>query len=392
MTEICNPCPHIRITDLFSATPIRSFGGGGHSIRIETSLGDLSFPGTGLLPEIIAIQRLITLSHLYDVLVFEWDALVAQTFFSSPAIFPLLSISLCLDNAVHKIQGIENQAFVDGSEKASIARKNLLAYRMKIDSFMDCQILLCADTLGRGFHPDLYTKSGVLNDTEGMEAFVDDLLIHHLVTGTNQSSTYRLREALGVIVSELFENTELHGKRNLEGGFLAKNSLRGIVIKRVERQAKSRSEIGQRRDVLLEYLEISIFDSGVGFYSSYTGNKLDSSVPLADEWKVMHHCLQRHHDKNISDSRLEHRGMGLYEVLRALMAAKGLIEIRSGRAYAYRTFLEGDMRMQLESKDSFARPGMPKPILLDADRKFVTVPTEHEQLVGAAVRVLFPLK
>lgn len=392
MNQSANSPPYVGIVELFEATPVREFGGDASCLRIGISGRDINLVDNGALSEVVAIQRLITLSHIYSQMVFEWDTVAAETFFSSPAIFPVLSISLCLENSSHKVVNRKTKALDDGNALASAARKSLLAYRLKIDSFMDCQILLCADSLGRGAHPDLYTKNGILNDTDGMEALVEDLLVHHLATGTEQSSTYKLREALGVIVSELFENTELHGKRSIGGGLLAKNSLRGMIIKRVEKKAKSRSPVGRLREIPLQYLEISIFDSGIGFYSSFTRNRLDSSVSLDDEWDVMHHCLQRHHNKKIPDSRLEHRGMGLYEVLRALMSAKGLIEIRSGRTYAYRTFLEGDMRIQLESRDSDARPGMPKPVLLDADRKFVTIPTEHEQLVGSAVRVLFPLK
>lgn len=392
MIQSTNPTSFVRITDLFEATPIRELGTDAACVRLRISERDISSSDAGPLSEVIAIQRVITLSRLHSEIIFEWDRLAAQLVFSSPAIFPFYSVLLCLENASHEILDVATGVVEDGNSLANAARKNLLAYRLKIDSFMDCQILICADTLGRGAHPDLYTRNGVLNDTEGMEALVEDLLIHHLATGTKQSATYKLREALGVIVSELFENTELHAKREIGGGLIEKNSLRGIIIKRVEKRARARPLIGGVQDVSLEYLEISIFDSGVGFYSSFTRELLDSSVSLEDEWNIMHHCLQRHHDKKISDARLEHRGMGLYEVLRALMSAKGLIEIRSGRTYAYRTFLEGDMRMQLESRDSEARPGMPKPVLLDASRKFVTVPTEHEQLIGAAVRVLFPLK
>jgi hypothetical protein len=35
---------------------------------------------------------------------------------------------------------------------------------------------------------------------------------------------------------------------------------------------------------------------------------------------------------------------------------------------------------------------MPKPVLLDVDRRPFQVPTEHEKLIGSTVRVLIPLK
>jgi hypothetical protein len=83
--------------------------------------------------------------------------------------------------------------------------------------------------------------------------------------------------------------------------------------------------------------------------------------------------------------------MGLYEVLRALQYLKGKFEVRSGRVYGFRTFLEGETQFQIEAASSPTRPGMPKPVLLDQQKQFVRVPSPNGMVVGAAIRVLIPL-
>jgi hypothetical protein len=83
--------------------------------------------------------------------------------------------------------------------------------------------------------------------------------------------------------------------------------------------------------------------------------------------------------------------MGLYEVLRALQLLRGAIEVRTGRIFGYRTFMEGDLKFKMEPATSLTRPGMPKPQLLDVERRIVTVPTRHELLVGSSIRVIVPL-
>lgn len=381
----------IRIAELLTTKPISALVGDSRDVRVLISQADLSVINDDEFPEVIGIQRIMTLATVCPELSFEWDVAVAQKVFTSPALFPILSVVLCLEGVSHFLRLSNDQPAKDCSASVVRARKALLSYRLKIDAFMDCQIVVCADSLGQGYHPDLYERSGVLNDTEGMEALVEDLMVRHLATGTDQSRTYKLREILGVILSELFENTETHGKRDLDGNPIPKNGLRGLIIKRVQKSARVKSATGKTTTESLAYLELSIFDSGIGFYPSFTRQALDQATSLDEEWKVMHHCMERHVNDGIADIRPGYRGMGLYEVLRALMIAKGFIEIRTGRVYAYRTFLEGDMRIQLEPKNSDSRPGMPKAVLLDSERKFVTVPTNHEALSGSAVRVIFPL-
>ena len=83
--------------------------------------------------------------------------------------------------------------------------------------------------------------------------------------------------------------------------------------------------------------------------------------------------------------------MGLYEVLRALKMMQGMLEIRTGRIHGYRSFLEGELRLQLEPETSETRPGMPKASLLDVDRNVATYPSPRDLVRGSVVRVVVPL-
>jgi hypothetical protein len=120
---------------------------------------------------------------------------------------------------------------------------------------------------------------------------------------------------------------------------------------------------------------------------------LGSHVPVEVEYAIVLKCLGRHSEnaRAIPDSRPGHRGMGLYEVLRALEAMQGMLEVRTGRIHGYRSFLEGELRLQLEPGTSETKPGMPKASLLDVDRKVASYPLPRELVRGSLVRVVVPL-
>ncbi len=61
----------------------------------------------------------------------------------------------------------------------------------------------------------------------------------------------------------------------------------------------------------IDAFELSVFDSGPGFFASFSRRPIEEDVGLDLEWKVVHACLERHYEPGRTDVRQGHRGMGL---------------------------------------------------------------------------------
>ncbi|MDO3556090.1 hypothetical protein [Ralstonia pseudosolanacearum] len=337
--------------------------------------------------EVLAIQRLLTLSRRMPIHV-RWERHIAARALASPTIFPLLAVLIALEGTSHEIEGRENG---QAEELLDAARRKLFKERLKTDLFSDTQVVICADSRGRGTPPDLYGIDGRMIEREEFEAIIEELVTRQAATELSTSLAVHWSSALATIVSELFENADSHGKTHLSGLPIQKNGIRGLVLKRTSVPRPKGKDAGNATAGPIEAFELSIFDSGPGFFASFMREPIQGSVDLELEWKVLHSCLERHYEPGLADFRQAHRGMGLYEVLRALQMLRGSIAVRTGRIYGYRTFMEGEFKIKMEPANSPTRPGMPKPQLLDFERRYVTVPSEHELLVGSSVRVIVPL-
>ncbi|WP_151072642.1 hypothetical protein [Cupriavidus oxalaticus] len=343
----------------------------------------------GSLPEVVAIQRLISLSRGGASIRVIWARDVSEHVAAAPALYPLQAVLLLLDGVEHVIEE------ADGTRRNAMfgpARRKIYGYLPSTDLFADRQALLCADTRGQGRPSSLYSsETGQLLSRADFDSLISEILSAQTAVNVSSTRAFIFRQTVSTIVAELFENAELHGRAAMDGTPIKKSGIRGIIFHRIQShapaQARSAASVGSAADVL----EISVFDAGLGFYGSYSGQPLQEEVPLEDEWEVVHQCMLRHFEDDVSGVGPSHRGMGLYEVLRGLKVLGGRIEVRTGRVYGYRTFMQGEPKLLLEAQASRSRPGMPKPRLLDKTRQFVTVPTVHEQLVGAAIRVLIPL-
>lgn len=337
--------------------------------------------------EVLAIQRLLTLSRHNPIHV-RWQQHIAARVLASPTIFPLLAVLVVLENASHDIEGLDKEQVADSLDAA---RRKLFKERLKTDLFADTQVVICADSRGRGTPPDLYGSDGSLIQREDFEAIIEELVTRQVGADLSTSSAVHWSSALATIVSELFENADTHGKTELSGLPIRKNGIRGLVLKRTKVERPRGRDAGDAVNRPIDAFELSVFDSGPGFFASFMREPIQPRVDIDLEWKVVHLCLERHYEPGLTDVRQGHRGMGLYEVLRALQLLRGAIEVRTGRIYGYRTFMEGEFKFKMEPSTSPTRPGMPKPQLLDFERRFVAVPSEHELLVGSSVRVIVPL-
>ena len=406
------PSPvNLSLPELATAAPVLA-AGCDISIDVpESYLSDERFELPGV--EALAIQRLITLAHDAATLKVFWHTAAARRLLDSPSVHPLAAVALCLNNAEHAAPE-DAKLSPDAFDRA---RTKVLGHKLSADMFTDRQVVMCLDFERPSLPADLYEPSTRrLRPEADFESLVDDLVYAQHGAGFKAEKLSRLRLALAVILRELLENTDDHAKTDFEGKVLRPNSIRGLLVKRILETRRL-----PKRDATnlppVPCLEFTVFDSGIGYYNSYRrqllrgqargepvvvgdkqadtvrGFELGSNVSVEVEYAIVLKCLGRHSEnaKSIPDSRPGHRGMGLYEVLRALKAMQGMLEVRTGRIHGYRSFLEGELRLQLEPETSETRPGMPKASLLDVDRKIASYPLPRELVRGSVVRIVVPL-
>lgn len=346
---------------------------------------------SGMPAEVFAIQRVLTLARAGASIRVVWGPAIAAKVATAAPLYPLLAVLVTLQRAEHEVSG---QVASDAEDFVAQARMAIARYRLTSDLFSTSQVLICADSRGQARPPDLYQRStGKLRSREDFETLVADVLTGQVGQAVEQANAFRQATALGVVVAELFENTDMHARLDLSGSPVGPDAMRGVYFKRVtlERPAPIGS-VKNAPPVNVDFLEVSVFDTGLGYFCSYTKKPLENSTDLEFEWKVLHNCFERHYYLGTEDLRPGHRAMGLAEVLRAIQALKGRIEVRTGRLFAYRTFMEGDLQAQMQEFSSrWARLAWPRPKLLDVEKRYVAVPSLHEQVVGAAVRIVVPL-
>jgi hypothetical protein len=338
--------------------------------------------------EVLAIQRLISLARAANVHT-VWEKAAWDTVSASPALYPLLSVLLVLSRVEHSLEAKDGHTPVD----ISAVREIVLNHRLAKSAAIASDVVLCLEGARTGVPADLYNPSTLqLHPREYFESMAVEELATNPPVGAAAQRVYEHASLLGTILAELIENSETHGRLGAESRPILDTGVRGLVFRRVKLVlAVPKPVKGQPTTREVNCFEASIFDSGIGYFASYTRGPLTSQTDLKFEWQVLHNCLERHYHPDLSDSRPSHRGLGLYEVLRALQALKGRIEFRTGRLYAYRTFLDGELQAQMEPKAQFAHFAWPKPRLLDVNKKYLALPTKQEKLVGASVRILVPL-
>jgi len=397
------------LADLATTAPLPV---GGQKIVVDVSDAYVSDDRFGLPGvEGLAIQRLITLANDASAIEFVWGPAAARRVFESPSSFPLAAIVLCLNNAGHHLPAdpkINRESF-------ERARSALLSQKLRADISPERQVLVCLDFERPNLPYDLYEPATRrLRPESDFESLIDNLIYAQSDAGFKAERLSRLRMQLAVILRELLENTDDHAKTDYEGRVLRPNSIRGLLVKRIFETPRlpKASAVEAAPQPCLEF---TLFDSGIGYYNSYRrqllrGQARGQPVVVGDsqvntirqfelgpnvspeaEYSIVLKCLGRHQEQAIPDPRPGHRGMGLYEVLRALKMMQGMFEVRTGRIHGYRSFLEGEHRILLEPDTSKTRPGMPRASLLDVTRKYAPSPAPREQVRGTVVRVVVPL-
>lgn len=338
--------------------------------------------------EVFVIQRLLTISRLGIPLTVSWAQAIGKRLPEIVRLQPLLGVALMLQGVTQKLSGFDS---AQSEQMLAVARIGVLKHRLIKDLFSPSQLLLCADSRGHGRPEQLYLpRGGALRPRSHFETLVQEVLATELKATGDTAKQFKWASSLGVIVAELFENTDVHAMTDLEGTRFRTNAMRGLIFKRTKIAIPMRDDSRKLVEVEKDCLEISVFDTGLGYFRSFTRSEDKRDIEF--EWRVLHKCLERHFDEEIPDLRPAHRALGLAEVLRSLQNLTGRIEIRTGRTFGYRTFIEGQLQAQMQPLGSeWSRFRWPRPRLLDMTKSVVAVPTAHEDLVGSAIRVIIPL-
>jgi hypothetical protein len=338
--------------------------------------------------EVFAIQRLLTISRLGIPLTVSWAPAISRRLLEIVRLQPLLGVALMLQGVTHKLVGFGSS---QSEQMLTAARDGVLRHRLIKDLFSPSQLLLCADSRGHGRPEQLYLpRGGALRPRSHFETLVQEVLATELKATGDTAKQFKWASSLGVIVAELFENTDVHAMTDLGGARFRTNAMRGLIFKRTKITVPMRDDSRKLIEVEKDCLEISVFDTGLGYFRSFTRSEEQHDIEF--EWRVLHKCLERHFDEDIPDLRPAHRALGLAEVLRSLQTLTGRIEIRTGRTFGYRTFIEGQLQAQMQPPGSeWSRFRWPRPKLLDMTKTVVAVPTAHEDIVGSAIRVIIPL-
>lgn len=209
--------------------------------------------------------------------------------------------------------------------------------------------VLAVDHLGLGAPVTFYRGSGseaTLRDEREFRAVVSERIIRPILPQALQGS-FSSEEIgdLGSIVYELIKNTDEHGRTNINGDKL-KRSVRGLFVRNhmitaealdarlegLEALAEYSRKIDPPRDRAskLQFLELSIIDTGPGFASRQSGKSL-SDLSLKDEFKAVSECFQ----KNFTSKRETRFGQGLPYIVSLLRKHRGFLRLRTGRLSLY---------------------------------------------------------
>ncbi|MCG9739037.1 hypothetical protein L1D32_12790 [Shewanella insulae] len=208
---------------------------------------------------------------------------------------------------------------------------------------------------------------------------------------TKYEVTERHLSALGHAIYELIENTEQHGKLEINTGKVSK-SVRGLIIdyKLITKEQPSEN-IGGENTAITDYLEgirvndrtvhmleISVFDSGEGIFKTLASTN-NVNISVQDEVDV----VKKSFAKGIT-SKADYRGVGrgLNNVKNVLAQRHGFISFRTGRIGVYRDFNLKPLR-----------EGESEPLsLFDENNKSENNFNKLASVEGVACSILVPLR
>jgi hypothetical protein len=150
------------------------------------------------------------------------------------------------------------------------------------------------------------------------------------------------------IVYEVFANAEEWGSKDIDGQDIRPN-VRGLLLtvhdigeEHISNRnistptAKYFQQWERDENAALKFLEVSIFDAGMGLAQHALRRPVTETTSLKEEYDMVMKCLRKY----ASASGRTFRGLGLHHVMSLLTKTKGFLRYRSGRLSLFRDFHE----------------------------------------------------
>jgi hypothetical protein len=244
----------------------------------------------------------------------------------------------------------------------------------------------------KGMIPAYETISTFINNEKTLAGNFGPAFQQMLSYSTDSYDRFRyLEKDFVAIIKELLKNTYEWARTDANNSKLTPN-IRGIFIKfhkkkRVTFQEEYRRELGLRayfeNQALQEnstnelyILEISVYDSGVGFVDKYYSPDKNS----LNEIDIIKRCLTLHTTSSRSIEKDE-KGIGLDRTLE-ILSKKGFFKIRTGSSSLYRNLITHPHKPGVKDSDID---------LYDWESQSNIDFKKHAKVSGASITILYPL-
>lgn len=214
--------------------------------------------------------------------------------------------------------------------------------------------LISVDHSTKATIPWLYTPDRSVGDRESFVTLAKDLFKKANPMGSAGTHLLGSAQRIGAILHELFKNTH-EWARTGEKNVPWRRSVRGLAAEfhtkvptDLKGIANENLSLGRYFETLrarssndrLAFLELTVFDSGIGLARRWLNDQPLEELSLSDEYKACMQCLTKHR----TTSNRRDKGLGLAEVMQTLSSLEGFLKIRTGRLSLFRDFVHRPLR------------------------------------------------
>jgi hypothetical protein len=200
------------------------------------------------------------------------------------------------------------------------------------------------------------------------------------------------RDYFNSIIYELMKNTFEWARTNINDAPLNPN-IRGLLVKFVAKKRATFLEQYSNHEGLRKYfesgelkenatgqiylMELSVFDSGIGFINRFKGANPDTTLPSIE---ILKRCMTKHSTTDKSMDRFD-KGLGLDRIL-GILDGLGFIRIRTGNLSVYRNLISNKYSDVTEGKMT----------LFDWTLHGTQEQSKFPEFTGSMLTILYPLQ